>query len=120
MAKLASNIWRLGRPRFTIGAVGVVLDDDSRVLLVEHVFHPKVPWGLPGGWVDRSEDLETSVIREFQEELALKVSVERVLLVEISEAFPSHIDVVYLCQKHGAVGNHSRELLGYDWVSFDA
>ena len=42
----------------------------GQVLLVEHVFHPYAPWGLPGGWIDRNESpSQTAVIRELQEEL---------------------------------------------------
>ena len=48
---------RLSRPKYTMGAVGVLFNARGQVLLVEHVFHPKTPWGLPGGWANRSNEL---------------------------------------------------------------
>jgi len=119
IAKIATNVWRLGRPHFSVGAVGVVLNDNQQVLVVEHVFHPKTPWGLPGGWVDRAESLADSVVRELFEELSLTVTVEQVLTVEIAQSYPNHIDVIYLCRPVGPVGVLSSELLSYRWASLD-
>lgn len=119
IVSFALKIWRLGRPRFTAGVVGVVVNAQGQVLLVEHVFHPKIPWGLPGGWVDRAEDLESTLIREMQEELMLNVTINHVLLVEINPKVRNHMDIVFLCTPQGDIGTLSSELLGYQWVSVD-
>lgn len=110
---IARVIWRLTQPKFSAGAVGVVFDEQGRVLLVEHVFHPYAPWGLPGGWVDRHESPDQTVRRELQEELELSVEVGPVLLVEVD--YGNHIDLAYLCTAAGKPGNLSRELLDYTW-----
>jgi 8-oxo-dGTP diphosphatase len=120
IASLVTNIWRLGRPRFSVGALGVVVNEDNQILVVEHVFHPRMPWGLPGGWVDRSESLAGSVERELEEELSLRVTVEQTLIVEIAASYPNHIDVVYLCRPEGEIGKLSSELLDYRWSSLEA
>src|SRR5690349_13026959 len=80
---IARIFWRLTQPKFSAGAVGVIFDEQGRVLLVEHVFHPYAPWGLPGGWVDRHENPGQTVQRELHEELDLSVEVGPVLLVEV-------------------------------------
>ncbi len=94
----------------------MVFNAADEVLLVEHVLHPRHPWGLPGGWVDRADSLETAVVRELQEELELTVCVEQVLLVEIIRRFGAHIDIAFLCSTKGEVGQLSGELLTYRWT----
>ncbi len=110
---VARVFWRMTQPKFSAGAVGVVFDEAGRVLLVEHVFHPYAPWGLPGGWVDRHESPSKTVSRELQEELELSVEVGDVLLVEVD--YGNHMDFAYSCIATGKVGKLSRELLDYGW-----
>jgi 8-oxo-dGTP diphosphatase len=105
-------VWGVGRARFSAGVVGVVFDDRGQLLLVEHVFHPHTPWGLPGGWIDDRENPAEALKREFREELELEIDTERVLLV-IGEN--NHIDVAYLCSAKGQIGKLSNELLSYRW-----
>ena len=114
----ARSVWRLGQPKFTAGAVGVVFNPQGQVLLVEHVFHPYAPWGLPGGWVDRNEGPAETVTRELQEELHLTVEAHSLLLVETD--FGNHLDFAYLCDAKGSVGQLSSELLSYDWYNINA
>jgi len=110
---LARNIWRIGQAKFSAGVVGVVFDEQGRVLLVEHVFHPYVPWGLPGGWVDRRESPAEAVQREFREEVQLNIEVGSVLEIEVYQG--NHLDFAYLCFTKEQVGVLSRELLNYAW-----
>lgn len=107
---------RLVSSRFTAGVVGVVLDAEGRVLLVEHVFHPQRPWGLPGGWMDAGEDPADAVAREIWEETGLRVHVLRPLLVQASRYNRRHIDMAFLCEARGRVGTLSDEILAYKWV----
>jgi ADP-ribose pyrophosphatase YjhB (NUDIX family) len=113
----AQPVFRLTRPCFTAGVVGVVINDGGEVLLVEHVFHPTSPWGLPGGWVDRHEDPAQALVRELQEELELTAEVGQVLLVGAQTA--RHLDFAYLCRATGSVGALCSELLDYRWTALD-
>jgi 8-oxo-dGTP pyrophosphatase MutT (NUDIX family) len=109
--------WRLIQPRFTIGVVGVLFNPNRQVLLVEHVFHPLTPWGLPGGWVGRREDPADTLTREIREELALVATTGPVVLAQLPR--PGHLDMAYLCQSDGAIGAMSSELLAYKWFPPD-
>jgi 8-oxo-dGTP diphosphatase len=111
---LAFTVFRWQQARFTAGVVGVVLDAQRRVLLVEHVFHPEMPWGLPGGWLDRDEAPAVGAVRELREELQLTVQCQQVLLVDLP--YPQHLDFAYLCVAQGQIGALSSELISYRWA----
>jgi len=114
LANAARILWRIRQAKFSAGVVGVVFDDCGQVLLVEHVFHPYHPWGLPGGWVDHREDPSYTIQREMQEELQLQVEVGPILIVSVDN--DSHIDIAYICYAQSSIGNLSHELLDYRWV----
>jgi 8-oxo-dGTP diphosphatase len=105
----------LWQPKYTLGVVGVMFNAEGQVLLVEHVFHPRKPWGLPGGWIERNEPPAEAVCREIQEELKLNTEIGSLLLIEITEG--SHLDIAYLCHPTGNIGTLSNELLDYRWVA---
>lgn len=111
------RVWKVTRPRFTMGVAGVVFNAEGQVLLVEHVFHPYVPWGLPGGWVERREDPAATLRRELHEELALSVEVGPVVAAEYLGH--AHVDLAYLCYATGIVGALNFELLDYRWIDPD-
>ncbi|MBK8135413.1 MAG: NUDIX hydrolase [Chloroflexi bacterium] len=98
-----------------MGVVGIILDPTDRVLLAEHVYHPLVPWGVPGGAVGRGEDPATALAREFQEELAMTVEILDPLLVE--RTYFGHVDIAYLCRTTSVPVVSSPELLSARWFS---
>lgn len=115
IVNMARIIWRIRQAKFSAGVVGVVFNERGHVLLVEHVFHPYHPWGLPGGWVDRREDPSYTIQREMQEELELHVDVGPILIVSVDNN-ESHIDIAYMCYARSNIGSLSHELLDFRWI----
>lgn len=103
--------------RYTLGVSAVVFDARGRVLVVEHAYHPRLPWGLPGGWLDQAEDPGAGVLRELREELQLEAEV--LAVVHASRTANAHVDLAFLCEARSPVGKLSHELLGYDWFEAD-
>lgn len=112
----AYRLWRRLQTKYTVGVVGVIFNEQHRILLVEHVFHPKVPWGLPGGWINHRENPQNALKREIHEELQLSVEIGNILLAEFH--YGNHLDLAYLCLPTSEIGQLSYELLEYQW--FDA
>jgi 8-oxo-dGTP pyrophosphatase MutT (NUDIX family) len=87
---------KLFAPSHRIG-VGVVLwDDHGRVLLLHHVFHPTMPWGLPGGWLDKGEDPLAGAVRELREETGIDTAVFGPLIHLRRDHPPDHIGMAYI------------------------
>lgn len=115
--RLAQIAWRrVVPPWMTAGAVGAVYNDAGAILLVEHVFHPKCPWGLPGGWMNRNEDPAQTVTRELREETGLTVAVERPLIISGKSELRHHLDIGFLCHAESDEIHLSSELMDYRWV----
>ena len=59
---------RLRRPR-TLGVRAIVTDPDGRIALIRHTYARY--WYLPGGGVDRGEDMASAIRRELAEETGI-------------------------------------------------
>jgi ADP-ribose pyrophosphatase YjhB (NUDIX family) len=73
-----------------------VVELDGRVLLLKRAVEPEIgKWVLPGGYVDRGEELQAAAIRETEEEAGLRVATDGLLGVySYSGKIP--VVVVYL------------------------
>jgi 8-oxo-dGTP diphosphatase len=72
------TIWLL-RPKLFVGVSGILFNEAGEVLLLRHRFHHRHPWGLPGGLLERGENLVECWQREVREETNLIVAVERLI-----------------------------------------
>jgi ADP-ribose pyrophosphatase YjhB (NUDIX family) len=54
----------------SLGVRGMVVDQEGRVLLIEHTYIPG--WFMPGGGVERNETAEDAVVRELREEAGVE------------------------------------------------
>lgn len=88
ITKSMQAYWRWSRG-LTMGAQGVVLSADDRVLLIRHTYRPG--WHFPGGGVERNETLRTTLTRELEEEagVIMTAPAEFFAVYGNFQAFPS-------------------------------
>jgi len=72
-------------------ACSILLMDDKIVLLKRAISPQKGKWVIPGGYVDRGEEVEAAAIRETREECGLKTRIERLLGIY---SYQGHVPVV--------------------------
>jgi len=93
-------IVRLVAPSFTVGAACAIEREDGALLLVRLVY--RNGWGLPGGLINRHEEIDSCARREVQEETGLAVDLVGEPAVVV-DARPQRIDVAYKARPaHGA------------------
>ena len=69
-------------PAFPIPAVGAVIVDHDRVLLIQRGQAPaKGKWTIPGGAIEVGESPEEALIREIQEECGLTITIQSIVEV---------------------------------------
>lgn len=104
---------------FIVGAVAVIRDADGRVLLARHTYpvgrSRQEVWALPGGAVEKYESIPQALRRELAQELHLDVAVERLLLVDTSEA--PLLDFVFSCAIRAGQFRPSSEVAEIGWFS---
>lgn len=88
---------RLFAPQHRVGVSVIVINTDQQILLLKHVYHPTLPWGPPGGWLDKGEDPRTGAARELREETGITAEIGPLLLLE-HQTPPDHIGIAYLAQ----------------------
>ena len=79
--------------KFVVGITAIIKHGDE-ILLTKNSY--QYSWALPGGFLTRGESFQESVIREIDEEMGIKVLIERVIEVNTIKTRPI-VDVFILC-----------------------
>jgi len=113
--------WRL-HARFGVGVTGIVRAQDGRVLLLRHrLWAAGGQWGFPGGFAQRGETFQETVVREVREETGLSVRVGR--LLELRSGFRYRVEVYYEAALVGGVDGlvlDDREIIEARLFTLDA
>lgn len=107
-------VWLVNR-RFLVAVQGIILNDKGEVLLLKHTYR-KIPWGLPGGWMDY-ENPQTALEREVFEETELKIKSEQVLDA-IYNGKPHRVDLIIKGRFLGGTFKSSAEVSEYGFFKF--
>ena len=111
-------------PDRPIVAVGAVILDGDRVLLVQRAREPlRGAWSLPGGAVEVGETLDAALAREVLEETGLSVEVGPIVDVLDRVEFDAdgrvdyhYVIVDYVCRPFAGVVDHGSDAQAVRWV----
>jgi len=102
-------------------AVGILFNTKNEVLIAERPAHKYCPglWEFPGGKVEAGENVFDALVREFQEEIGIKIN-SADSWFQITHAYPDRTVLLdiwriseYSGEPNGAEGQQIR------WVSLD-
>jgi 8-oxo-dGTP diphosphatase len=114
-------------PDRPIVAVGAVIIDGERVLLIKRANEPsKGEWSLPGGAVEVGESLEAALAREVREETGLDVTVgpvvevlDRIRRDDVDRVEYHYVIVDYLCRPRGGTATCGSDADEVRWAPLD-
>ena len=113
--------WFKATRGLTLGVRGLVVDEQGRVLLIQHTYTPG--WHMPGGGVERGETIEEALARELVEEAGVEmVGRPRLLSIHSNHLiFPGDHVLVYRVDHWRAVKATSKgEIHAVEWFAPDA
>jgi ADP-ribose pyrophosphatase YjhB (NUDIX family) len=103
-------------PSFTASVVGIVLNDEGKVLLLEHVWRPASGWGPPGGFLEANEQPHDALRREIREETGLEL---RDISLYRTRTLRRHVEIIFMAKAVGEAAVKSREIKQLIWASID-
>ena len=109
---------RMGQSRFTVTTGAMLFDDDGRILLLEHVFRPDSGWGIPGGFLSRSEQPQDGLRRELREEVSIEIDEVEFLFARTLPR-PRQVEIYFRARVIGEPKPSSFEIKKAQWFTLN-
>jgi len=81
-------------PQFMVRVVGLIADDEGKILLLRHTYRSDYPWGLPTGFLEHHEQPADALERELEEETGLDIRLTRLWGI-LSDPHRPLVEIVY-------------------------
>ena len=104
----------MGVPTHFIAVTGFVKNQGGKVLMIRS---PLRGWELPGGQVERGEDLQAALQREVMEETGITVEVGRLMGIYTKIRSPDLVILCFECQPVSGTVMTSEESIEVEWIS---
>lgn len=111
-----SKIIRGTQQKFTASVGAVILDENEKILLLDHVLRPSSGWGIPGGFMNPHEQPESAIKREIFEETGLELTNIKMIWVR---TIGKHIEILFRAKAKGTANVKSVEIREVGWFAID-
>lgn len=114
-------------PPWPLPAIGVVIVDNFKILLIKRAFQPSAgKWSIPGGVVELGEKVEEAARREVMEEVGLEIvelellGVYDSIIRDINNDVRYHYVIIeYLAKPASTMVKPSIEVADYMWAALE-
>jgi mutator protein MutT len=129
--RILSGVWRrvpkrvrrfslvLLNARFTVTVGAVIVDEQKRVLLLQHRFRPGNDWGIPGGFIHPREQPEEAMRRELREEIGLEVDNLELAFINTLQVV-QQVEIVFRATPRNEAQPNSIEARHIEWFEVTA
>jgi ADP-ribose pyrophosphatase YjhB (NUDIX family) len=111
------KIIRTTQKKFTASVGAVILNEEGKFLLLDHVLRPSSGWGIPGGFMNPSEQPESAIKREIFEETGLELFDIKMIWVR---TIGKHIEILFRAKGKGIASVKSREIRDLGWFEIES
>lgn len=128
LKRFIGKIWRLtphglrvfviraSQKKFTVSVGAIILNEENKVLLLDHVLRPQSGWGIPGGFIEPYEQPIEGIRREILEETGIELENIEMQWVR---TIRKHIEIIYLARGKGNAEVRTREIHSLGWFSVE-
>ncbi|MDQ7816906.1 MAG: NUDIX hydrolase [Melioribacteraceae bacterium] len=109
------SILKFSNQHFMCSVVGIIRDNQNRILLLDHKYRPD-PLAFPAGWLKNGESPLEAIKREIKEETNFNVRPIRLLSIGSSKRY-SHLEFVVEALYIDGEFIPSNEVGNYSWVN---
>ena len=106
----------LAEARFTVTTGAVIVDEQGRVLLLQHRFRPGSGWGIPGGFIQPGEQPEAALRRELREEIEVELERAELVFARTLERY-RQVELIFCCRIRDAIFPQTYEVRRAAWFA---
>ena len=129
LQKLVGEIWRktpaflrlwmvrATQTKFTVSVGAIVINNENKVLLLDHVLRPASGWGLPGGFIEKNESPAKAIKRELREEIGLEI--ENIEIFRI-RTMNRHVEILFSAHSITEGKVQSFEIKELGWFDYNS
>jgi len=92
-------MWLINR-KVVVGTSALILNPNQEILLFKHNYRSDIPWGFPGGYLQKGENPADTIQREILEESRLHIHNLKLLEV-IQSPDASRLEILFMAELDG-------------------